>query len=166
MGTKLQYKISLAVNTVVSLIFILVVALALLNTGQEDAVAIVMVTLISFSCIICLLFNYACYSLLKINKENKAVPEWIISYKKTILVLTIIALVIISFVFVAAAVTFFSNYTVFPSRQRPFYIVYLFFIFTLVVSGIENIICFLKSLKQNKLIVNSVINTIGENAAA
>lgn len=165
MGTKLQYKISLAVSTGISLLFILLITLSSIYIEQANEPVIFIFIFISGPCMFFLFFNYLCHRLLKANKENSTTAGWILNYRKVILVFMIIALVIIAFMFIASAFTFITNYREFPSRQRPFFTIFLLFTLVLTVSGIKNSIYFFKALKQNKLIVNSVINTIGDNTA-
>lgn len=117
------------------------------------------------SCLVFLLFNYMCYRLLKANKENNIAPGWINNFRKLFLVLSIIALIAIAFMFIAATTAFITDYNGFPKKQRPFFFIFLLLMIALVSSGIENIVYYFKALKQNKSIVNSVINTIGENTA-
>ncbi len=162
MDTKLRYKISLGINTAISLLYILLLVVASFNVEKIEAGVVFIIVFIFGACVICLLFNYVCYRLLKSNKENITAPDWMKKFRIIFLVFTIIALLVITVMFIAAALSFFTDYDEFPKKQQPFYILFLLFMLALIVSGIENIVYYFKALKQNKAIVNSVINTIGE----
>ena len=145
MDTSLQYKISLAASTGICCLFILLVVLSSLNMQQANAPAIIITIAISGSCLVILLFNLLCYQLLKANKDNRQVSGQVIKYRKSILVLTIIALAVIAFMLIAATVAFVSDVTEFSKSQRPFFIFFLLLILAIVACGIQNIVYYFKA---------------------
>lgn len=163
MGIKLQYKISLISNTFIALGFIGLMLFAFTNLGAPDSMTAVIAVSIIFSYAVCLLFNLLCFKLAKTNNENQASSGWTIKYSSVILVCTIIVLVIIAFIFIAAAVSLVNNSEQYKSKQFKPYIIFLSAIFISLATGIINIIFYYKTKKANKLIANNVIESIGQN---
>lgn len=163
MGIKLQYKISLISNTVIAFGFVAIMLFAFTNLGAPDSMTAVIAVCIIFSYTVCLLFNLLCLKLAKANNENQASSGWAIKYSSVILVCTIIVLVIIAFIFIAAAVSLVNNSEQYKSKQFKPYILFLSAIFISLATGIINIIFYYKTKKANKLIANNVIESIGQN---
>jgi undecaprenyl pyrophosphate phosphatase UppP len=162
MDTSLQNRISLGVSTGLSLLFILLITVAAINGASANAVELSIVIIIGGAFCVFLLFNIQCYAVLKANKETKPLPQWIQKYGTAILVFTIIAIVVIAFMFIAATAALVTDSGEFPIRQKPFFIVFLALLLMSIIFCIQNIRQSNKEKKKNKAIVNSIINTIGE----
>lgn len=101
------------------------------------------------------------YSLAKANKENRLMPEWIISYRNFILILKLIAVVIIALMLFTAAFTFYSDVQTVAKPQRVIYTVLLCLMLFTSVTDIMNIIYYQKVKKLNKAAINNIIESIG-----
>ncbi len=161
MATNIQYKISLAVSTALSLLFILLLVLATINGASTNDTTLLIVIVIGGSYFAFLLFNIQCYAILKANRENKPLPTSVQQYGTLLYVFTIIGIVIIALMFVAATFSLVASTREFPREQLPYYIFFLVLLLMSVISCIQNTRIYRKEKRRNSSIVNSLINDIG-----
>lgn len=161
MGTNLKYTIALFVNTGLSIFFIVLLLASFFTIPEVNAPVITVAVLIMVPFSINLFFNRMVYSLAKANKENRLMPEWIISYRNFILILKLIAVVIIALMLFTAAFTFYSDVQTVAKPQRVIYTVLLCLMLFTSVTDIMNIIYYQKVKKLNKAAINNIIESIG-----
>lgn len=165
MDTKLQYKISLLLNTVLSTLFLALGVFALVKEKIFDNTSVLIIALIFIFTFTFLLFNYLCFAIHKSNRNNQPAGASLLLLSKWIFA---VCCVMVGFIFFIVITTLITDYEILFSRKKSDAIFFFIFFVLLSLTGISmimNCISFFKALKQNKLIVNSVINTIGENAA-
>ena len=158
-----MYKFSLLLNTLLSFAFISLVTYGLIQKSAPDAstlsaICYIIVVYASF-----LWFNYICFKSKHLNESQELLPA---AKTGKALSVVVIVLAIINIVFALLATLPFL--AVETQAKKLELIGLLVFIFLSIVAGVTAIInarFYRKAIKQNKLIVNSVINTIGENAS-
>lgn len=161
MGTDIQYKISLAVNTALSVLFLLLMVLATVNGARGNDVVFFLVVLFGCSYSAFIAFNIQCYAVIKANRESKQLPQWVQQYGKLLVVLAIIGIIVTAFIFITATFSLIADGGDFPRKQLPYYIFFLVLMLMSVISCIQNIRANRKEKRRNSTIVNSLINDIG-----
>jgi hypothetical protein len=156
------YKLSLLLNTIVSIFFILLMIAVGFNMVDFNTAALVITVIIIAAFIINLAFNRMLYSLVKANKETRLMPDWVINYRNFILILKIIAIILITLVFFTAAFTFKTDIGGLAKTQRMVYVVFLSLFALTLFTDVINIIYYQKLKKMNKTAVHSIIESIGE----
>lgn len=165
MGIKLQYKISLLLNTVLSTLFLALGVFALVKEKIFDNTSVLIIALIFLFTFTFLLFNYLCFEIHKANRNNQPAGASLLVLSK---LLFAVCCLMVGFIFFIVITTLITDYEILFSSKRSDAVFFFIFFVLLSLTGISmimNCIAFFKALKQNKLIVNSVINTIGENTA-
>jgi hypothetical protein len=157
------YRISIFTNAALGLLFIFLGIVGVLGIGSVDSASLFVLLFIIFGYGIFLLFDLVCFRILILNKEKLPVTGWIKNYRKIIFALSILALLCILFMIIAAAVAFFIDMRQFPERQWPFYIAFLLLLLLSSVTYIFNAIGYFKSIKENKQLLNEYINDIGSS---
>ncbi len=160
---KPVYKVSLLINTILSILFIAVIIFGIFEIPSADSPTIIIAVLIILSYACFLLFNFICYSLSKANNENRLATNRIINYRKLIFLFTILAILITAFMCLAATFSFITEHQQFSKKQQPFYIIFLLLLLISFISGILNTVFYRKAFKYNQSIVNAAINAIGNN---
>ncbi len=158
-----MYKFSLLANTVLSIAFIGLVTYGLFQgtTPDPSTLFAICYTLLVYSSF--LWFNYIC---LKTRHQNESLE--LLPFAKTgkILSVIVIILAILNILFsLLATLPFLIGETKAGQSQLIGLFIFIFFSLTAGVTAIINARLYRKALKQNNFIVNSVINTIGENTA-
>ena len=156
-----MYRISIFTNAALGLLFIFLGFVGVLNSKSPNSALVFILLIILFGFGIFLLFDLVCYRILKLNKERSPLTGWIENYRKIIFVFSILALLIVLFITIAAAYAFFEDISTFPERQRPFYILFLLLLLMSAVTYITNTVGYFKSVKENKKIMIEYINDIG-----
>ncbi len=157
------YRISIFTNAALSLLFIFLGFVGVLNSQSANSASLLILLIILFGYGIFLLFDIVCFRILNLNKEKLPVTGWIKNYGKIIFMLSILALVCVLFMNIAAAYAFFVDSNTFPVRQKPFYIAFLLLLVLSAVSYILNAIGYFKSVTENKHILSEYINDIGSS---
>ena len=159
----MMYRISIFTNAALGLLFIFLGFVGVLNSRSADSATIFILLIILFGFGIFLLFDLVCYRILKLNKERSPLTGWIESYRKIIFVLSILALLSVLFITIAAAYAFLEGISSFPKRQKPFYIAFLLLLVLSSVTYIFNAVGYFKSVKENRHILSEYINDIGSS---
>ncbi len=155
------YRISLFVNTALSLLFILLGLIALFTVGSVTSASVFVFVFLFIAFGFFLLFDYTCFRVLGLNKEKLPLKNWIKTYGKIIFVFGILALLLTVFTTIAATYAFVADMDQFPERQRPFYIAFLLLLVLSAVSFIFNAVGYFKAVKENKKILIEYIDDIG-----
>jgi predicted membrane protein len=156
-----MYRISIFTNTALGLLFIFLGIVGALSGATVNSASVFILLLILFGYGIFLIFNFVCHRILVFNKQQLPLPDWIKNYRKIIFVLSILALLCVLFMTIAAAYAFFVDTNSFSERQRPFYIAFLLLLVLSAVTYIYNVVGYFKSVKENKQILSEYINEIG-----
>ncbi len=158
-----MYRISIFTNAALGLLFIFLGFVGVLNSKSADSASLFVLLIILFGFGIFLLFDLVCYRILKLNKEKLPLTGWIENYRKIIFVFSILALLCVLFITIAAAYAFLEDISSFPERQRPFYILFLLLLLVSAVTYVLNTVGYFKSVKENKNIMSEYINEIGSS---
>lgn len=159
------YRISLITNVSLSLVFIILGVIGTFFSGPIEMASVLIMILLLFAYGIFLIFNLVCYRTLAFNKERLPISGWIKDYRKTIFVMSILALACVLFMTVAAAYAFFSFMEEFPGNQRPFFIAFLALLLVSAATYIMNAVGYTRSVKENQQILNASIDEIGSISA-
>jgi len=163
MDTKPVYKVSLVVNAVLSIIFIIVIVLGIIGTRVFAPATIIIITVFLAAYCCFLLFNLLQYQVLKANHQKQVMPDWCSRYGKTVFIFSILAVIAAAFMLLAATVAFLVEMDKFPKRQWPFYIIFLVLLCLSIITAVVNAVHYRRAIKVNRSIINSLINNIGEN---
>lgn len=155
------HRISIFTNAALSLLFIFLGFVGVLNSRSADSASLFILIIILFGYGIFLLFDLVCYRILKLNKEKAPLTGWIESYRKIIFVFSILALLSVLFMNIAATYAFMEDANTFPERQKPFYITFLLLLLLSSVTYVLNAVAYFKSVRENKNIMSAYINEIG-----
>ena len=156
------YKLSLLLNTILSLIFIGLVAYHLIEDPELSTPAI------SAMCYILLIYpsflwlNYICFKTKQALQNHAIVLPHVKTGKILSVIIIIFAITVIIFTLLTL-IPLFTNQSKAAGAQVIGFAIFIIFSILSAVAAIINVMWYRKSVKQNKLIVNSVINTIGEN---
>ena len=157
----MMYRISIFTNAGLSLLFIFLGFVGVLGSESENLASIFVLLFILFGYGIFLLFDLICFRILNLNKEKLPITGWVKNYGKIIFVLSILALLCVLFITIAAAYAFFVDTNTFPERQKPFYIAFLLLLVFSAVTYIYNTVGYFKSVEKNKKILIEYIDDIG-----
>jgi uncharacterized membrane protein len=156
-----MYRISIFTNAALGLVFIFLGFIGVLNSEPANSASVFILLFILFGYGIFLFFDFVCYRILKLNKEKLPLPGWIKNYRKLIFILSILAMLSVLFMTIAAIYAFLEDINSFPERQQPFYIAFLLLLVLSSVTYIFNAVGYFKSIKENKNILSEYINEIG-----
>ena len=157
----MMYRLSIFINAALGLIFIFLGIVGTLNNGSANSASVFILLFILFNYGIFLFFDFVCYRIILLNKQKFPLPGWIKKYRKIIFALSILALLSVLFMTIAAAYAFFADIDTFPERQRPFYIAFLLLLVLSAVTYIFNAAAYFKLIKENKNILIESIDEIG-----
>ncbi len=156
------YKLSLVLNTVCCILFILIelfmLAFAPASLPAESAMVF---HLISFVGLISLIFNIICFKLLKFNKEKIPVASNFIRLSNVFFSLTIISAFFFLLMGVAVSVAIQEAFTGNQIKMTVFFILFIVIFLACGVSSIFNVILLRKLLKKNRQIIFEEIQNIG-----
>lgn len=155
------YRVSLIINAILSLLFILLVTIGTLSVPKVEPTTIVILGFIFFAYSIFLLFDLVCKRVRTLNREKQHLPGWIKNHGRVIFGFTILALLIVLFMNLASTYAFIKYLNEYSLKQRSFYIVFLFLLMISAVSTIVNVVGYLKAIKENKNILSNYIEDIG-----
>lgn len=158
-----MYKFSLLANTVLSIAFIGLVTYGLFQDASTESSTLFAIcyTIIVYSSF--MWFNYIC---LKNRQQNENLELSPAAKTGKIMSVIVIILAILNILFsLLATLPFLVGETKASQSQLIGLFIFIFFSITAGVTAIINARFYRKALKQNNFIVNSVINTIGENTA-
>ena len=156
-----MYRVSIFINASLSFVFMLLGIIGVLYSEPPRSTSVFLLLFILFGFGIFLFFDLICYRILKLNKEKLPLTGWIKNYGILIFIFSILALLVILFMTIAAAYAFFEDMGQFPERQRPFYIIFLLLFLLSVMTYIINAVGYFRSVKENKSILSDYINDIG-----
>ena len=159
----MTYRISIFTNAALGLIFIFLGFVGVLNSKPANSASVFILLFILFGYGIFLFFDFVCYRILKLNKEKLPLTGWIKNYGKLIFVLSILALLSVLFMTIAAAYAFLADTNSFSERQQPYYITFLLLLALSSVTYIFNAVGYFKSVKENQHILSEYINDIGSS---
>jgi len=159
----MMYRISIFTNAALGLLFIFLGVIGVMNSNAANSASLFILLIILFGYGIFLFFDLVCYRILKLNKEKLPLPDWIKNYRKLIFILSILALLIVLFITIAATYAFLEDVNSFPERQKPFYIAFLLLLVLSFVTYIINAVGYIKLVKENKDILSAYINEIGSS---
>jgi amino acid transporter len=158
-----MYKFSLLTNTILSIVFIGLVTYGLLQKATPEAGTLFAICYIIIVYASFLWFNYICFKTKQLNESHELLPA---TKTGKALSVVVIVLAIVNIVFAAlATLPFLAGETQADKNQLIGLFVFILLSIIAGVTAIINAKFYRKALKQNKLIVNSVINTIGESTA-
>lgn len=155
------YRISIFTNAALSLLFIFLGFVGILNSESANSASLFVLLFILFGYGMFLIFDLVCFRILNLNKEKLPVTGWIKTYGKIIFVLSILALVCVLFMTIAAAYAFLADSNTFPERQKPFYMAFLLLLVLSAVTHLYNVAGYFRSVKENKKIMIEYIDNIG-----
>lgn len=164
MGISLFYRITLLVNAILSFAFLALGIVALFTATGFPAEAIFILSFIfgTYTCF--LLFNFICFRLLKANKDNQPAAAWLKKYGRPLFIFCCVLVAAIFLLSAAGIVS--STDDARKINNRSVTIIQFIMVALFALTGllmIFNGIAFYKALRQNKMVVNSVINTIGDS---
>ena len=157
------YRISIFTNAALGMLFIMLGIIGVMNSPSPNSASLFILLFLLFGYGIFLFFDFVCYRILKLNKEKLPLPDWIKNYRRLIFILSILALLTVLFMTVAATYAFFEDANSFPERQKPFYIAFLLLLILSSVTYIFNAVGYFKSVKENQHILREYINDIGSS---
>lgn len=155
------YRACLFLNTVISLLFIIISTYTLITLEKDSVEGIIVSLLLIIINLIFLLFDFICFKIQQYNNQQKIVNKQLVQSGKFLLILNSISSVFV-FICIAAAISSFSAFTTKSMQwQLPFYIFFLSLLLICGLTALVNIFFFRNSIKKNKQIVTAVINEIG-----
>lgn len=164
MGISLFYRACLLTNVIISLLFLLLGLVALFTAPSVTPESILALFFIFGSFGLLLLFDFICYRLLKANKEKQQAPDWLRKYGRPLFVICCILVVAIIFFTFTALISSLQYSRRTQIQAVTFFMILYFALFLLsAITFIFNGIIFYRALRQNKTVVNTVIEAIGES---
>lgn len=157
------YRISIFTNAALGILFIMLGIIGVLGSKVANSASLIILLIILFGYGIFLLFDFICFRILNLNKEKLPLSGWIKKYGKVIFILSVLALLTVLFITIAAAYAFFADINTFPERQKPFYITFLLLLALSAITYLYNAVVYFKLLKENKDILSSYIDDIGSS---
>ncbi|MFN8253284.1 MAG: hypothetical protein U0V75_15560 [Ferruginibacter sp.] len=167
MGINLFYRISLVVNSILSFAFLAagIVAVFTAPDFPPEAIFFLSFFFVTYTCF--LLFNFICFRLIKANKDNQPAAAWLRKYGRPLFIFCCVLIAAIFLLTAAGIVSTLDDRQQVNNRSLTAVSLMILFLFALSgLSMIFNGIAFYKSLRQNKTVVNTVINTIGDSIIA
>ena len=155
------YRISLVVNTILSLLFIFISFYAVLIEQNLSVTSLSIAGTLLMLSTIYLWFNLICYKLNKANKEGIFISKRLKITGKVLFVFTLLSNLTVTFFMISAFIEMPDSETS-SSKFRMIIFAFTLCLFLLIIiSGVMNLIFFSKALRKNKTVVNQFINEIG-----
>lgn len=155
------YRICIILNSVLYFLFIFLALFALIIERDFSNLSLTIISSIFLSAGISLWFNFICNRVNKINKERAAITDRLKITGKVLFTLSILNMLAIFFLIIAAIVDLYSKTDFDGERLTSFVIFVLLIILIVALSALVNLIFFTKALRKNKALVNESINEIG-----
>ena len=156
---------STIINGVLSILFLVLAVYAVVSQKNLSPEEVVFLVILLFSYSVFLVQSFLCWQLVKRNQQLTTIKRSIIVLAKIISIIAFLLGVIL----IIAAVGSVIDFEMYATKQQlPNSAGFILSAIIVSISGITaiiNCICYFKIIKQNKLIVNSVINTIGDGSS-
>ena len=155
------YRICLILNSVLSILLIVLVFYVVLIEGDTSTGSLKIATSILVPAIFLICFDLICFKVDKMNRESVQVSAGLKITGKVFFVFTV--LVAIAIILVTGSTI--NSYKPFPDSRNNMRIISL--VITIVLfnvlcfTSIVNLVFFSKSIRKNKTLVNEVIHKIG-----
>ena len=156
------YKPCRIINVVLSLLFIMVSIYALFTLDDFSVEGITVSLLLLFFNGIFLCFDFISHKIFLNNNQQKILSKNLILIGKIFFVINLLCALGVFLCATAAISSFFDTSSKEMQRQKLFYIFFLSLFLLSGITAVVNLIFFRKAIKLNKLIVNEVINHIGQ----
>ncbi len=160
-----KFTISILISAALCALFLVLAFNAILsqnkNTGQDFIFLLFFVFVYGFI----LLQSFVCWRIKKSNQQNTVPASRSIILGKIISITAFLFGLILILCAIAGSFSFENYASKNQLRFKPLFILTIAFVTLSGLVAIFNCIFYFKAVKQNKLIVNSVINTIGENTS-
>jgi hypothetical protein len=155
------YRICLILNSALSFLFMFLTLFILLDKGDSPNPPFDIGIAFIFSCAFLIWFNFICFRIDKMNKEQISISKRLkLSGEILFVLIALFALIIFS----AALIAIIQVHTLDHTQKSPSMLSMIIVASLLILVGIttiSNLVFFVKSLKRNKILVTDFINDIG-----
>ena len=155
------YRISLVVNTLLSLLFIFISLYAVVIENDFSTTSLSIAGTLFIMSTIFLWFDIICFKVNKVNKELSFISKRLKNTGNVIFVFTLLTVLAVIFFTVLAFIEFPDSDTSSSKFRVIIFAITLFIFLLTAVTGVMNLIFFRKALRKNKAVVNQFINDIG-----
>ncbi len=155
------YRICIILNSAFSFLFMFLVFFILLNKGDNPNPPSDIGVSFIFSCAFLIWFNFICFRIDKMNKEQISISKRL---KLSGEILFVLIAIIVLIIFSAASIAIIQALTLDSTQKSPSMlsmIIVASLLLLLGITTISNLVFFSRSLKRNKILVNDLINDIG-----